>query len=160
MVNGKTVSFGTEDCVPFVISHPGENYSLFVRSSLSLQPIFVPRILTALIPDSHHGCIDGRASFYLQRQLKLCGSHPHCCSATNNRLNVVPNVRSVRCKDRGRGPKLSWKCRQHVATCRRRHNVSLQFWPDGSMLPTQNLRCRGSLCWLEPTFYQIFGIRM
>ena len=47
---------------------------------------------------------------------------------------------------------LSWRCRQHVATCRRRHNVSLQFWPDGSMLPTQNLRCRGSLCRLEPTF--------
>jgi hypothetical protein len=41
---------------------------------------------------------------------------------------------------------LSWKCRRHVATCRRRHNVSLQFWPDGSVSPTQNLRCRGSLC--------------
>jgi hypothetical protein len=38
--------------------------------------------------------------------------------------------------------------------------VSLQFWPDGSVSPTQNLRCRGSLCRLEPTFYQIFGIRM
>ena len=41
---------------------------------------------------------------------------------------------------------LSWKCRRHVPTCRRRHNVSLQFWPDGSVSPTQNLRCRGSLC--------------
>ena len=47
---------------------------------------------------------------------------------------------------------LSWKCRQHVATCRRRHNVSLQFWPDGSVSPTQNWRCRGSLCRLKPTF--------
>ena len=52
------------------------------------------------------------------------------------------------------GPKneLSWKCCRHVATCRRRHNVSLQFWPNGSMSPTQNLRCRGSLCRLLPTF--------
>jgi hypothetical protein len=33
---------------------------------------------------------------------------------------------------------LSWKFRRHVATCRRRHNVSLQFWPDGSVSPTQN----------------------
>ena len=41
---------------------------------------------------------------------------------------------------------LSWKCCRHVVTCRRRHNVSLQFWPDGSVSPTQNLRCRGSLC--------------
>jgi len=32
---------------------------------------------------------------------------------------------------------LSWKCRRHVATCRRRHTVSLQFWPDGSVSPTQ-----------------------
>jgi len=31
---------------------------------------------------------------------------------------------------------LSWKCRRHVATCRRRHTVSLQFWPDGSVSPT------------------------
>ena len=50
------------------------------------------------------------------------------------------------------GVSLSWKCCRHVATCRRRHNVSLQFWPDGSVSPTQNLRCRGSLCRLEPTF--------
>jgi hypothetical protein len=55
---------------------------------------------------------------------------------------------------------LSWKCRRHATTCRRGHNVSLQFWPDGSVSPTQNIRCRGSLCRLEPTFYQIFGIRM
>jgi hypothetical protein len=47
---------------------------------------------------------------------------------------------------------LSWKCRRHVATCRRRHNVSLQFWPNGSVSPAQNLRCRGSLCRLLPTF--------
>jgi hypothetical protein len=47
---------------------------------------------------------------------------------------------------------LSWKCHRHVATCQGRHNVSLQFWPDGSVSPTQNLRCRGSLCRLEPTF--------
>ena len=47
---------------------------------------------------------------------------------------------------------LSWKCRRHVATCRRRHNVSLQFWPNGSVSPTQNLRCRGSLCRHLPTF--------
>jgi hypothetical protein len=47
---------------------------------------------------------------------------------------------------------LSWKCRRHVVTCRRRHNVSLQFWPNGSVSPTQNLRCRGSLCRLLPTF--------
>ena len=32
-----------------------------------------------------------------------------------------------------RPPHLSWKCRRHVATCRRRHNVSLQLWPDGSV---------------------------
>ena len=28
----------------------------------------------------------------------------------------------------------------------------LQFWPNGSVSPTQNLRCRGSLCRLLPTF--------
>jgi hypothetical protein len=28
----------------------------------------------------------------------------------------------------------------------------LQFWPNGSVSPTQNLRCRGSLCQLLPTF--------
>ncbi len=50
------------------------------------------------------------------------------------------------------GVRLSWKCRRHVATCRRRHNVSLQFWPNGSVSPTQNLRFRGSLCRLLPTF--------
>jgi hypothetical protein len=33
---------------------------------------------------------------------------------------------------------LSWKCHRHVATCRRRHNVLLQFWPDGSVSQTQN----------------------
>ena len=33
---------------------------------------------------------------------------------------------------------LSWKCCRHVAACRQRYNVSLQFWPDGSMSPTQN----------------------
>ena len=47
---------------------------------------------------------------------------------------------------------LSWKCRRHVATCRRQHNMSLQFWPNGSVSPAQNLRCRGSLCRLLPTF--------
>ena len=31
---------------------------------------------------------------------------------------------------------LSWKCRRHVS--RRRHNVSLQFWPDGSVSPTRH----------------------
>jgi hypothetical protein len=30
---------------------------------------------------------------------------------------------------------LSWKCCRQDATCRRRHTVSLQFWPDGSVLP-------------------------
>jgi hypothetical protein len=50
---------------------------------------------------------------------------------------------------------LSWKCRRHVTTCQRRHNVSLQFWPNGSVSPTQNLRCRGSLCRLLPTFPRI-----
>ena len=57
-------------------------------------------------------------------------------------------------------PSLSWKCRQHVATCRRQHTVSLQFWPDGSVSPTQNLRCRGSLCRLEPTFTNFSEVRM
>jgi hypothetical protein len=52
----------------------------------------------------------------------------------------------------GSNNQLSWKCHRHVATCRRRHNVSLQFWPSGSVSPTQNLRCRGSLCRLLPTF--------
>ena len=33
---------------------------------------------------------------------------------------------------------LSWKCCQHVATCRHDTTVSLQFWPDGSVSPTQN----------------------
>ena len=32
---------------------------------------------------------------------------------------------------------LSWKCRRHVATCRHDTNMSLQFWPDGSVSPTQ-----------------------
>ncbi len=32
---------------------------------------------------------------------------------------------------------LSWKCRRHDATCRHDTNMSLQFWPDGSVLPTQ-----------------------
>jgi hypothetical protein len=41
---------------------------------------------------------------------------------------------------------LRWKCRRHVATCRRRHDMLLQFCPDGSVSPTQNLRCRCSLC--------------
>ena len=31
---------------------------------------------------------------------------------------------------------LSWKCHRHVAKCWRRHNVSLQFWPDGFVSPT------------------------
>ena len=56
---------------------------------------------------------------------------------------------------------LSWKCRRYVATCRRRHTVSLQFWPDGSVSPTLFFfRCCGSLCRLEPTFTRFFGIRM
>ncbi len=55
---------------------------------------------------------------------------------------------------------LSWKCRRHVATCRRRHTVSLQFWPDGSVLPTFFFGCHGSLCRLEPTFTRFFGIRV
>ncbi len=33
-----------------------------------------------------------------------------------------------------------------------RHDISLQFWPDGSVSPTRYWRCRGSLCRLEPTF--------
>ncbi len=32
---------------------------------------------------------------------------------------------------------LSWKCRRHVATCRHDMDMLLQFWPDGSMLPTR-----------------------
>jgi hypothetical protein len=32
---------------------------------------------------------------------------------------------------------LSWKCCRHVATCLHDTNMSLQFWPDGSMSPTQ-----------------------
>ena len=64
------------------------------------------------------------------------------------------------CTDATDPAQLSWKCRRHVATCRRRHTVSLQFWPDGSVSPTQFFRCRGSLCWLEPTFTRFFGIRM
>ena len=55
---------------------------------------------------------------------------------------------------------LRWKCRRHVATCRRRHDVSLQFWPDGSVSPTQNWRCRGSLCRFEPTFPKFSEVRM
>jgi len=49
---------------------------------------------------------------------------------------------------------------RHVATCHRRHTVSLQFWPDGSLSPTLFFQCRGSLCRLEPTFTRFFGIRM
>ena len=65
-----------------------------------------------------------------------------------SRSSCILAVKSCCCR-------LSWKCRRHVATCRRRHNVSLQFWPDGSVSPTQNLRCRGSLCRLELTFTRI-----
>jgi hypothetical protein len=46
---------------------------------------------------------------------------------------------------------LSRKCRQHVGDMSSRHKMSLQFWPDGSVLPTQDLRCRGLLCRLQPT---------
>jgi hypothetical protein len=48
---------------------------------------------------------------------------------------VPPRKRSRR---HHRSRRLRWKCCRHVATCRRRHDVSLQFWPDGSVSPTQN----------------------
>jgi hypothetical protein len=41
-------------------------------------------------------------------------------------------------KDEAHPGLLSCKCCRHVATCRQRHNVSLQFWPDGSVSPIQN----------------------
>jgi hypothetical protein len=47
--------------------------------------------------------------------------------------------------------KLSRKCRRHVGNMSSRHKMSLQFWPGGSVLPTQDLRCRGLLCRLQPT---------
>jgi hypothetical protein len=48
-------------------------------------------------------------------------------------------------------PDLSRKCRRHVGDMSSRHKMSLQFWPDGSVSPTQDLRCRGLLCRLQPT---------
>ncbi len=46
---------------------------------------------------------------------------------------------------------LSQKCCRHVSDMLSRHKMSLQFWPDWSMSPTQDLRCRGLLCRLQPT---------
>jgi hypothetical protein len=34
---------------------------------------------------------------------------------------------------------LSWKCRRHVSDVSPRHKISFQFWPDGSVSPTQIL---------------------
>ena len=39
-------------------------------------------------------------------------------------------------------------------------NVSLQFWPDGSVSPTLFNLCHGSLCRLEPTFTRFSEVRM
>ncbi len=49
------------------------------------------------------------------------------------------------------GGHLSGKCCRHVGNMSSRHKMSLQFWPDGSVSPTQDLRCRGLLCWLQRT---------
>ncbi len=37
---------------------------------------------------------------------------------------------------------LSRKCCQYVGDMLPRHKMSFQFWPDGSVLPTQNTRCQ------------------
>ncbi len=46
---------------------------------------------------------------------------------------------------------LSRKCCRHVGDMSSRHKMLLQFWPDGPVSPTQDLRCRGLLCRLQPT---------
>jgi hypothetical protein len=79
-------------------------------------------------------------------------SHPHPRKSSACLGGRSLRIQPVRVDERPSEGSLSWKCRRHVVTCRRRHNVSLQFWPDVSVSPTQNWRCCGSLCRLEPTF--------
>jgi hypothetical protein len=60
-------------------------------------------------------------------------------------------VAAAAAAQRRRAVGLSRKCCRHVGDMSSRHKMSLQFWPDGSVSPTQDLRCRGLLCRLQPT---------